>query len=210
MGTAYALADGYNTWFNGLDNSIYVVGKGPSTMTVTAPNSGLEFGQSVVIRGTVTDVSSGTKQDEQAARFVNGVPVASDASMKDWMGYVYQDKPAPSSFTGVEVTVNVVDSNGNYRTIGTTTTDSNGKYAFSWTPDISGMYYVYATFTGSGGYYGSVGEDAFIVKEAPAATAAPTPVPASAVETYFFPAIAALLVAMIVGFVVIILIVRKP
>ena len=27
---SYAMADGYNTWFNGYDNQIYVVGRGPS------------------------------------------------------------------------------------------------------------------------------------------------------------------------------------
>ena len=60
------------------------------------------------------------------SRFPNGVAVASDASMKDWMGYVYQQKPLPTNFTGVEVTLSVVDANGNYRTIGTATTDVTG------------------------------------------------------------------------------------
>ena len=32
---SYAMADGYNTWFNGYDNQIYVVGRGPSATTVT-------------------------------------------------------------------------------------------------------------------------------------------------------------------------------
>ena len=30
---SYAMADGYNNWFNGYDNSIYVVGRGPSQTT---------------------------------------------------------------------------------------------------------------------------------------------------------------------------------
>ena len=114
--TAFAIADGYNTWFNGYDNQIYVVGKGPTTTTVTAPNTGLEFGQSVVIRGTVTDVSSGTQQDEQAARFVNGVPVASDAQHERLDGICLpetsQHQPTSPVLT---VTINVVDANGNYR-----------------------------------------------------------------------------------------------
>jgi hypothetical protein len=192
------------------DQRIYAIGKGPSLTTITAPDLAVDSNDPVLITGSVTDISPGTKTPELAMRFPNGVPAVSDAAMSNWMLYVYKQFECPTDTTGVPVTINVVDSNGNYRTIGTTTTDSNGKYAFSWTPDISGMYYVYATFAGSGGYFGSVGEDAFIVKEAPEATAAPTPAPASAVETYFFPAIAALLVAMIVGFVVIILIVRKP
>ena len=56
----------------------------------------------------MTDISAGTTQDQQAADFPNGVPVASDASMKDWMGYVYQQKPLPTNFTGVPVTIDVL------------------------------------------------------------------------------------------------------
>ena len=129
-GNSYAIADGYATWFNGLDNQIYSVGRGPSTLTVSAPQASIELCHSLIISGTVMDASAGTKQDEQAARFANGVPVASDASMKDWMGYVYQQKPLPTNFTGVEVTFSVVDANGNYRTIGTTTTDYTGQYSY--------------------------------------------------------------------------------
>jgi hypothetical protein len=86
------------------------------------------------------DISAGTKQKQQAADFPNGVPCASDASMKNWMGYVYQQKPLPSNFTGVEVTVDVLDSNGNYRNIGTATTDATGTFSLTWTPDIAGNY----------------------------------------------------------------------
>jgi hypothetical protein len=153
--TSYAMADGYNTWFNGYDNQIYVVGKGPSQTTLTAPNAGLTTSQSVVFSGLVTDISSGASQDAVAKNFPSGLPVSSDASMKDWMGYVYQQKPLPSNFTGVDVTINVVDSNGNYRTIGTATTDAKGQYAFSWMPDITGNYKVYAIFSGTNGYWGS-------------------------------------------------------
>ena len=127
---SYAMADGYNTWFNGYDNQIYVVGRGPSSLTVTAPNNAVDSGSPVVIRGTVMDVSAGTTQTQQAGQFPNGVPVSSDASMKDWMGYVYQQKPIPTNFTGVQVTVDVLDSNGNYRNIGTATTDATGMYSF--------------------------------------------------------------------------------
>ena len=134
------------TWFNGYDDQIYVVGRGPSHLTVTAPNNAVDSGTPVVIRGTVMDISAGTTQTQQAADFPNGVPVSSDASMKDWMGYVYQQKPIPTNFTGVPVTIDVVDSNGNYRNIGTATTDATGMYSFTWTPDISGNYTVIATF----------------------------------------------------------------
>ena len=122
---------------NGLDNNIYSIGRGPSKLTVTAPDLSAASGQAVVISGTVTDISAGTKQNQQAADFPNGVPVASDSIMKDWMGYVYQQKALPSNFKGVDVTINVVDANGNFRTIGTATTDYTGAYNLVWQPDIS-------------------------------------------------------------------------
>jgi outer membrane protein assembly factor BamB len=209
MYQSYAIADGYNTWFNGLSNQIYVVGRGPSQTTATAPNTGLTLGQSVVIRGTVTDIASGTKQDEQAARFPNGVPVSSDASMKDWMAYVYQQKPLPTNFTGVEVNVQVIDSNGNCRPIGVAKTDASGMYSISWTPDITGDYQVIAQFAGNKGYWGSYAETSFTVDEpAPTATPMPTPEP-SAADLYFVPAIAGLFVAIIVVGLLTILVLRK-
>ena len=104
-----AIADGFSVTLNGYDNQIYCVGRGASTTTVSAPNLAAATCQSVTISGTVMDASTGTTQADQAARFANGVPVSSDASMTDWMGYVYQQKPLPTNFTGVEVTINVLD-----------------------------------------------------------------------------------------------------
>ncbi len=210
MYQSYAIADGYNTWFNGLTNEIYVVGRGPSSLTVNAPQSALTEGQSVVISGTVLDGSSGTQQNEQAARFANGVPVASDASMKDWMGYVYQQKPLPDNFTGVEVQIMVTDANGNTRTIGSATTDETGHYNYQWTPDITGMYKVTAVFAGTSGYWPSVSTTAFAVDSAAATPAPATPAPESMADMYFIPAIAGLLVAIIVVGLLTIVVLRKP
>ncbi len=209
FGQSYAIADGYATWFNGLDNQIYVVGKGPSALTVNAPQAALTHGQSVVITGTLYDVSSGTTQNEQSARFANGVPLASDASMKDWMGYVYQQKPLPTNFTGVPVQIAVTDANGNCRTIGTTTTDATGHYALQWTPDITGMYTVTAIFAGTNGYWPSTSTASFAVDPA---AATPTPVPTqppSSADLYFVPAIAGLLVAIIVVGLLTMVVLRK-
>ncbi len=209
MTTSYAIADGYATWFNGLDNQIYVVGRGASKTTASAPQAAIEFGRSLIISGSVTDLATGTTQDEQSVRFPHGVPCASDASMKDWMGYVYQQKPLPTNFTGVEVTLNVLDANGNFRTIGTTTTDASGMYAYQWTPDIEGKYTVIATFAGTKGYWPSYAETAFAVDSA-AATPAPTATPVqSMADLYFVPAIVGLLVAIIVVGLLIILVLRK-
>ena len=206
---SYAIADGYTNFFNGIDNQIYTLGRGPTALTVSAPDLSAASSQPVVIRGTVTDVSSGTKQTQLAGRFANGVPVASDASMSEWMGYLYQQKPLPTNYTGVEVTINVVDSNNNFRTIGTTTTDATGAYNLVWQPDIAGKYTVVATFAGTNGYWPSSATTAFNVMEAqPTATPVATAQPSMA-DLYFVPAIAGLFVAIIVVGAVVILMLRK-
>ncbi|MGO8805661.1 MAG: PQQ-binding-like beta-propeller repeat protein [Candidatus Bathyarchaeia archaeon] len=208
---SYAAADGYNTWFNGYDNQIYVVGRGPSRTTVTAPNNGLASGQTVVIRGTVTDLSAGTTQNEQAANFPNGVPVCSDASMQAWMGYVYQQQPAPSNFTGVPVTISVTDSNHNTRTIGMAMTNANGMYTLTWTPDISGNYTVSANFAGTNGYWPSYDTTSFSVMQA-SATAPPTVTPATNLAsngTVEYGIVAIIIVIIVIGAVLALLVTRK-
>ncbi len=204
-----AVADGTLIYWNNYDHQVYAVGKGPSAMTVEAPMAAITRGSSLVIRGTVTDVSAGTKQHEQALRFPNGVAAVSDESMSKWMEYVYMQKPRPMDVTGVSVTLSVVDSNGNYRDIGETTSDADGFFTLNWTPDIEGQYTVYASFAGSESYYPSHAVTSFAVDPVPEATAAPTQPPASVADMYFIPAIAGLLVAIVVVGALTMLMLRK-
>jgi hypothetical protein len=207
--SSFAMADGYAVWFNGLDNRIYSVGRGPSATTVTAPTLGAAFGQPVVITGTVMDVAAGTKQTEQAGRFPNGVPCVSDENMYDWMGYVWQQKPFPSDCTGVPVTIDVMDSNGNYRTIGTAESDASGVFSLTWVPDIPGNFTVVASFEGTNGYWPSFAETAFTVMEPPEATPPPTPPPAGMTDTYVAGFGIALLIILVAGIVIIVLMLRR-
>jgi hypothetical protein len=175
-GMSYAIADGFATFFNGYDNQIYSVGRGPSATTVQAPLTAITAGTSAVIQGTVMDISAGTKLDQQAADFPNGVPCVSDTSMGDWMGYVYQQKPCPTNATGVTVTIDAVDPNNNFVHIGTVTSDTTGTFGYAWTtPNIPGKYTILATFPGTNGYWPSYAETYAVVSEAP-----PTPTPAVA------------------------------
>ena len=202
------VADGYLAFANMYDMKVYVIGKGPSAMTVEAPATATKLGDSIVIRGTVTDIATGTKQDEQAARFPNGVPTVSDESQSAWMEYVYMQKPHPTDATGVLVTINVADANGNYREIGSTIT-SDGFFTINWKPDIEGQYTVYASFAGSESYWPSHAMTSFAVDPA-APTPAPTQPPiTSATDTYLLPGIAAIIVVIAVGFAVTILVLRK-
>jgi hypothetical protein len=204
-----AIADGFATFFNGYDDQVYVVGRGPSAITVEAPMADITLGQGLVIRGTVNDLSAGTQQTEQATRFSNGVPVMSDESMTAWMEYVYQQKPRPTNAVGVMVSINVIDSNNNYRNIGSVTSDSNGAFSYQWVPDIPGKYTVIATFAGSNAYWPSFAETSFAVDPT-----APTPSPSQAITTsaadvYLLPGIVAIIVVITIGFAITILLLRK-
>jgi hypothetical protein len=150
-------------------------------MTVSIADDVVDSGSSVMIKGSITDISAGTQQKEQAARFPQGVPAVSDASQSEWMEYVYMQKPRPMTTTGVPITISVVDANGNYRDIGTTTSN-DGFFAFNWKPDIDGQYTVYASFGGSESYWPSHAVTAFAVDPAHP-TEAPTATPQSDVAT---------------------------
>ena len=203
------LAEGFFAYYNFYDNSVYSVGKGPSATTVTASPKVTVEGSSVMIEGTVIDISAGTKQVEQASRFPNGVPAVSDESMSVWMEYVYMNHPRPTDTTGVEVVLSVVDANGNCREIGKATSDSNGFFSYHWTPDIPGKYNVYASFEGSDSYWSSKAETAFAVAEAPPAPSEPEPAPPSAADVYLLPGIIAIIATIVVVGVVLALLMRK-
>lgn len=205
------VADGCFVFLNIYDMQVYAIGKGASRTTIDSPAAAVTQGQSLVIRGTVTDLSAGTQQEEQAARFPDGLPCISDANQREWMEYVYQQQDKPTNAVGVDVAITVVDANGNYRYVGMTTSDASGFYSYQWTPDITGKYTVVATFGGSASYYGSSATSAFAVDAAPAT---PSPVPTAAptaADLYFIPAVIGIILAIIIGFVVIIaLLMKKP
>ncbi|HEX7481897.1 MAG TPA: PQQ-binding-like beta-propeller repeat protein [Candidatus Bathyarchaeia archaeon] len=205
----FAVADGYLTYFNCYDGQIYTLGKGPSELTVSITNDVTQSGSSVMIKGSITDVSAGTKQKDQTARFPLGVPAVSDASQSAWMEYVYMQKPRPTTTTGVPITLSVVDSNGNYREIGSVTSDADGFYNLNWKPDIEGKYTVYASFGGSESYWPSHAVTAFAVDPA-ASTPAPTQaLTQSTTDMYFVPAIAGIIVTIVICFAITILVLRK-
>ena len=209
--TQVAAAEGFLVFLNSYDMQIYSVGRGPSATTVSIQNDVITYGGNTLVKGTIMDIAAGTKQKEQTARFPNGVAAVSDLSMSEWMEYVYMQKPKPVNATGVEVTLDVLDANGNYRNIGTTTSDANGFYSFNWQPDIAGKYTVIASFQGSQSYWPSHAETAFIVNEA-----APTPTsqPITALpptEMYIVGVGVAMVIAIaIVGAVLALMIRKRP
>jgi hypothetical protein len=208
------------------DMHVYAIGKGPSTTTVSAPSINVPFNATVTIKGTVMDVSPGTTDSglgtyrntvnkgtwdsAMQLRFPNGVPAVSDESMSDWMKYVYKNLPYPADVKGVEVVINVLDSNNNCYEVGRTVTDANGAFACDFVPPISGHYDVYAMFEGSNSYFGSSAETTIFVDQEIPAPALPTPTPVSIADTYFISAVTGIIVAIaLIGAVLAVLILKK-
>jgi len=204
-----AIADGYMVGYNSYDAQIYCFGKGPTSTSANVATNVVPSGSSVLITGTVLDEAAGTRDNDRSARFPNGVAAVSDESQSAWMEYVYMQQPKPLNATGVPVELFVIDANNNYRSIGTTITDTNGFYSHNWMPDIPGKYTVYAQFAGSESYWPSQATTAFAVDEAPEPTPAPTESPPSMVEQYFLPAVIAIIVVIIIIGALIMLMVRK-
>jgi hypothetical protein len=170
------LAEGMLVYYNYYDNQVYCVGKGPSAVTVEAPLTAVAKGQSITIRGTVTDQSPGAKSIVKVGR-LSLVPAVSDESMGAWMEYLYMQKPKPSNATGVPVELTAVAPDGSVINIGTATSDANGIYAYVWAPPNEGVYKIVATFKGSESYWGATAETAVGVVAAPAASPSPSTSP---------------------------------
>jgi hypothetical protein len=196
-----AIADGIMTTLNAYDNQIYAFGKGATKITVNAPNVGVTTAAPITISGTITDLSDGSQQDAVAKNFPNGLPVVSDASMESFMEAVYMQQPMPGNITGVPISINVLDSNGNFRTVGTTTSKADGTFSFTWTPDITGDYTVYATFGGTQSYYASTASAALHAGEAS------TPAPGSTGTTSGIATVNDLILYLAIGVIAIIIVV---
>lgn len=185
------------------DQQIYAIGKGPSTMTLSAPDTAVQANSAVILKGTVMDNSPGTKQADAQLRFPNGVPAVADACQSDWMLYVYKQFSKPMDVVGVPVSIDAVDPNGNYIHLGDTTSDADGQFYLTYTPTVAGQYTIYATFAGSGAYYASYAQNAMVVSAAPQATATPTPVANTPYEMYTIGmGIAIIAVVAIVGLLI--------
>ena len=161
---AGAMADGYTTYNDGYAGYMYVVGKGPSQTTVQAPQVAIIDGQKAVITGTVTDLTPAQK----------GTPAISDASMGAWMSYMYLQSPMPADVTGVPVSIDAIDPNGNAQHIGTVISDASGAFGCTWTPTLAGDYKITATFAGSNAYGLSWAQTYATVSNAPATSPTPT------------------------------------
>jgi hypothetical protein len=169
--TVGVIADGYLVTWNCFDNQLYSFGKGPTETTVSIKNNVVSQGSSVLIEGTVMDLSAGSQQEGVIERFSKGLPAVADECMSEWMEYVYMQQAKPEDVEGVKVFLKVQDPNGDWYSA-TVTTDSNGVFSHMWAPSIVGEYHVTAMFEGSESYYASQATANFGVDPAAAAPAA--------------------------------------
>jgi hypothetical protein len=194
-----AIADGYLIDLNLFDNRIYCYGKGPSATTVTASPKATTYGDDVLIEGTITDQSTGTKD----------TPAISDRDQQLWMEYLYMQRPQPTNATGVPVSLDTIDPNGNFVHIGDTTSDSHGNYALPYNPEVPGTYQIIANFKGSASYGSSSASTYITVGNGPTSTPEPTTPPQSLADLYIVPAIIGVVVVIILLVAIIILMLRK-
>ena len=196
-----AIAYGYLVGSDAENGIQYVIGMGQTATTVTAPTVSVTAGTSALIQGTVMDTSPGQPN----------TPAISDANMSVWMDYLHGQNAtlinAPPVCNGVQVTLTAVSPSGAASTIATVSSDGSGTFATSFAPTTPGLYTIYATFSGSGSYYGSYAETHLIVASAPTATATPTATTAapsssvtnSDVVTYLVVGVVAIIIAIAIA-----------
>ena len=114
------------------------------------------------------------------------------------------------TFTGVEVTLNVVDSNGNYRTIGTTTSDADGFFSLTGNQTSKANTLCTHHLAGSKAYWPSHAVTCFAVDPAAATPAPQEQQVVSSADQYILPGIIGILVAIVVvGIGLALLVTRK-
>ncbi len=203
--TPRAIADGYLITTGWSDGFTYIIGKGKSATTVTAPDTEIALGQSVVIKGSVMDLSPAQPN----------TPCVSVDSMKTQMDYLHMQLPIGGiwnniTMNGVPVYLSVVDSNDNSQTIGIATTNAYyGTFSMTWTPPIVGNYTIMANFAGDASYSSSGSSTAITVGPAP--TAAPTQEPVKIPDNtmLIYGLIIAVVVAIVIGLVNLLLVRKK-
>jgi outer membrane protein assembly factor BamB len=159
-----SIADGIIATLNTYDNRIYAIGKGQTETTVTGPDRSVSLGNKVLLKGTVTDQSPGSKD----------TPAISDEDMNAWMEYLHMQFTKPKDAKGVEVVLTTFDPNGNTYEIGRTTSSDRGTFGCEVDLPVPGLYKIIATFEGSGSYYSSSAETYVIVEEAAEAEDVPS------------------------------------
>jgi hypothetical protein len=204
-GSDLAVADGYLS-LGGADGYQYIIGRGKSATTVTASPKAIAQNSTVLIEGTVLDMSPAQPS----------TPCVSKESMATQMEYLHRQFPIAGfwnniTLTGVPVYLSALDSNGNPVDIGTVTTNGYyGTFAKEWTPPNQGTYTIIASFAADDSYGSSSAATAVTVGPPP--PEAPEPQPQQVIPDYTMilnGLVAAVVVAILIGVVNLAVYLRK-
>jgi len=200
------VADGYLVASNSWDGYMYVIGKGKSATTVTAPDVAVPLGTGVAIKGTVLDMSPAQP----------GTACVSKQSMSQQMEYLHLSMPIGGlwnneTITGVPVALTAIGSDGTYIDLGTATTNGySGAFTLAWTPPKEGTYEIIASFAGDDSYGSSMSTTGVTVGPAPAEVVLPEqPTPPDYTMTIIYAAIAIIIAVVIAVAIVGVLLYRK-
>ena len=200
-----AIADGYLIAGNPYDGYMYVFGKGQTATTVSTPDVSVAKGTTIVIKGTVMDVSPAQPN----------TPCVSRDSMTTQMQYLHMQMPIDGlwhneTITGVLVKLTAIGSDNSVIDIGATTTNGYyGTFGYEWAPPDEGIYTIMASFEGDDSYGSSSAASTLSVGPAPAEQQTqPEVVVPDYTMTIMYAAIA-IIATVVIGFAIAILILRK-
>ena len=140
-----------------------------------------------------------------------GTPAISDAWMTPWMEYLYMDQPYPTNATGVPVSIDAVDPNGNYVHIGNATSDISWHVQLHMdTSEHSRQIHYYRYFQRRQFLLWFIRRNCSSRRISLQLLSHQQPTPTSVADMYFVPAIAGLFVLIIiVAIVLALLMLRK-
>ena len=194
QGQGMAGADGMVISTDAYTGTTFGFGKGKTETTVTVSSGVVAQGSSVLIEGTILDMSNAQP----------GTPCVSKESMTAWMEYIHTPRPMPSDVTGVPVQLTAVSSGGSVVELGTVISDMNGDFKMLWDEPTKNLYTITASFNGDESYWPSWDAAGLGVTEAPSANGPiepePTEAPWMTTEVAIIAAVAVIAVVGIVAF----------
>ena len=200
-----AIADGYLAYSDAYTATMYVVGKGKSATTVTASQKTVAKGDTVLLEGTVLDMSPGQPD----------TPCVAKESMTTQMEYLHIAQPIDGIYhnetiLGVPVTLTAIGSNGDVVDIGSTTTNGYyGTFSYVWTPPSEGVYTVTASFAADESYGSSSAATAVSVGPAHPTPEQPAEVVIPDYSMLLTGIVIAVIIAILIGVVNLVVYLRK-
>jgi WD40 repeat protein len=199
------IVDGYLVFPSSLGIQ-FCFGRGKSATTVTAPKTEIPLGSSIMIEGSVLDLSPAQP----------GTPCVAQESMRTQMEYLHFNAPIAGiwgneTITGVPVSLTAIGEDGTTYDLGTAVTNGySGVFGMAWAPPAEGEYEIIASFGPDESYGSSSSTTAVLV--GPEAEAYPTPVaPEQPVDnsSLLYGILAAVIVAIVLGIVAVLFTLKK-